>query len=208
MSPFKTRAIQAVRQSMRAGISGQYSYCKGRLPRAFPSLIDQVGTKMLFDRLELWGWAVIGRKPDDLGFDDLFGDCFAPDHASTVPGGMRTINREEKDAKFRLEEEGQWFYLAHVCHPDTRTAGTNTVFTLWVDTDSCGGFVGDDFYGSGYDTDFYVGCIDAIAAMYGVPRWCTVHPDPKHRPFVWFTAMKLAGAPFPEHVEADIHAWR
>jgi len=54
------------------------------------------------------------------------------------------LKRQERNERARMNKQGAWFF---------------TLVVKNEDLDSIGGFVGNDFYGSGYDTDFYRGAL-------------------------------------------------
>lgn len=72
--------------------------------------------------------------------EDLEGDMFDLDHASTVPGGLRTIEAKRKAFRARLERDGVWGY---VLERKTAVCGTCGRGEEWEHVDSCFGFDGE-----------------------------------------------------------------
>jgi len=71
-------------------------------------------------------------------FEDHAGECFCPivnDNLSPAE-----LKRQEKKERARFNRQGCF---------------AMTLYILGNKVDSIGGFVGNDFYGSGYDNDFY-----------------------------------------------------
>jgi len=114
------------------------------------------------DILDRWEAAILAGKVqlrvvvDELAtFDDVAGDTYRVElHADTVPGGERTIRAEEKRERARVDSEGIWGIVGEYQCP---TCGS------WVAADSCWGFIGNDWAGSGYDEDIMAATLDAVA---------------------------------------------
>lgn len=104
----------------------------------------------IFKQLERDGLVEIERTRDnDLSFDDLAGDAFTP--AANPDTKPATLARRASAFRQRIREDGVW------------------IMTLLVEDEeitSCGGFIGDDFYGSGYDDDFFSEAIEMLEKKY------------------------------------------
>lgn len=99
-----------------------------------------------FQQFESDGLAAISKESDDYcNIDDLLGDYFNPDVNSDIdPDALE----EQKQARMgRINYEGVYFHQLTV---------------MGEPEDSICGFVGDDFYGSGYDSDFYSAAYELI----------------------------------------------
>lgn len=75
--------------------------------------------------------------------DDLAGDTFdVAAHASTVPGGERTIRAQEKRFKQRIERDGVWGYILEHKVAVCAHCGQGG---QWEAVDSCFGFDDSDY---------------------------------------------------------------
>lgn len=82
-----------------------------------------------FEQLERDGLAELEKNPDEYySFDDHCGDCYCP------------ITNPDIDPVILANRSGAFYY---------------TLKVLGEELESIGGFVGNDFHGSGYDIDFY-----------------------------------------------------
>jgi len=68
--------------------------------------------------------------------------------------------RIKADIAARIERDGHWMYATEYLDP----------VDGWTVADSCGGFVGEDFEDSGYDTDMREAALKALAAI--DPKLC------------------------------------
>jgi hypothetical protein len=94
-------------------------------------------------------------EPDEgISFDNLEGDCFNPVVNSDIPASK--VAREQKEFRQRVNDEGVWFVVGEY----------RDAFGRWRSADSCGGFVGDDWRDSGYDTDIMEATIRAFLGDY------------------------------------------
>lgn len=77
-------------------------------------------------------------EPDtDVDYEFLAGDTYNVEiNGSTVPGGKRTIEAQEKAFKRSLEMDGVWGYIVEVRCPCCDN---------WEHVDSCWGFTGDPY---------------------------------------------------------------
>lgn len=75
-------------------------------------------------------------EPDDecRSWDELFGDSFDPLHAGDVPGGLRTLKAQEKEARARIERDGVWGFVVETVRADK-----------WEHSGSCWGFDSLDY---------------------------------------------------------------
>jgi len=92
----------------------------------------------------------IVEYPDyGLSFEDLTGDCFCPKANPDIKPEI--LERKSKEYAKKVQREGVWFYDAQIWNGD-----------CWESVDSIGGFVGDDFIGSGHEDDLMESAIDAL----------------------------------------------
>ena len=147
-----------IKTNMRCALRGEFSYMAGRLPTVWENFHREVEEVALFRYFEEAGLVRIESEPDDISTDDLFGDCFDEIHADSVPGGMRTIKAQEREALRRLEAECQWVIVAESLSADSPE---------WEMADTLGGFVGDDFEGSGYEPQVYMSAVLQLAEARG-----------------------------------------
>ncbi len=84
------------------------------------------------------------RMPDyNYDIEDLKGDCFNPETCPEIPG--EEIREQELQFEQRARDEGVWGY--EVQRWNSEIGGG------WEHVDSIWGFIGNDFEGSGHDTD-------------------------------------------------------
>ena len=100
----------------------------------------------IFQQLEKDGIAHILQTRDAyFTFSDHAGDMFDPEVNNDIdPEELKTQRRRELA---RFNRNGVWYH---------------TLMVFGKELDSIGGFVGKDFYGSGYDTDFYATALENI----------------------------------------------
>lgn len=79
----------------------------------------------------------------DYDMDNLKGDCFTPKHNPGIDPAE--LAQQEKDFEQQVYNDGVYGYIVERWNPAT-DAG-------WEHVDSIWGFVGNSFFGSGYDTD-------------------------------------------------------
>lgn len=126
---------------------------------------DRATTQIAFEAAEAAGLVRLRVEPDVFcTLEGLEGDMFTPD----VWPHVSDRTRGEARAAFRdkVNREGVWHVAGEYFDGET-----------WQFADSCGGFVGDDWQGSGYDTDIQRATLDALAAVTRCP--CCNRP---HRP--------------------------
>lgn len=93
-------------------------------------------TKSIFKKLEKEGIVELIRERDyDYSIENLEGDTYKPELHPEIP--EETILKEKKAFQQKVEEEGVWIVIVKVGN--------------WQD--SIGGFVGNEWEGSGYDED-------------------------------------------------------
>ncbi len=102
--------------------------------------------KAIFQQLVSDGVASISKQPDvTLTFADHAGDMFDPDINDNIdPEDLET---ERRRAMARFNRAGAWYH---------------TLTVLDKELDSIGGFVGDDFKDSGYDTEFHAAALAEV----------------------------------------------
>lgn len=95
--------------------------------------------KASFDLFVVDGLATIEKHEDNFyTFTDHAGDCYCPITNGDID--PKELRRQEKNERARFNRQGCFYIVLNV---------------LGNELDSIGGFVGNDFYGSGYDDDFY-----------------------------------------------------
>lgn len=151
-------ARDVLRASIKEALTGKFSYTRGRLPRVWENLQRDEEIGWVFKHFEYKNLVRLVPEPDDLPTDDLFGNCFDECHADTIPGGLRELRAQEKRALDRVNEDGQRFI-----HTDYLRVGyASQDPDGWHQADGIGGFVGDDFYGSGYEPDLYRSALEGL----------------------------------------------
>ena len=99
---------------------------------------DNSELKALFDVFQKDGLASISKESDSFcSMGDLKGDSFEPDLHDIDP---KELKRQERNFEQRVYRNGVHFHQLTVMDNEL---------------DSIGGFVANDFYGSGYDSEFY-----------------------------------------------------
>lgn len=99
----------------------------------------------LFNQLKRDGLVNINKEKDFYHtFEEYKGDSFCPIVNSDIEPSE--LKKQERKERTRFNKGVFYFYLI---------INGNI-------SDSIGGFIGNDFYGSGYDTDFYSTAIDSI----------------------------------------------
>lgn len=89
--------------------------------------------------------------PDELcSMDDLKGDMFSPTVNTDIPRSR--LEREEEEFEQRVKDDGVYGIVGEYKCP---------CCDIWVQADSCWGFVGDDWKESGYDADIMAATMDA-----------------------------------------------
>lgn len=128
-------------------------------------------TRHEYNRLRALGWtasdalrsARIKDRFSDLENDglvklELEPECDFYDDSYLESCGLTPdrLAREREDLRNRIERDGHWILVAYYRADDE---------SEWIAADSCGGFIGDDWKDSGYDTDLRSAAIDAIEAI-------------------------------------------
>lgn len=105
------------------------------------------GIAAMFKQLERDGIAILSAEEDTLcDIVDHLGDTYNPEVNPTIP--KEELARQERNERARFKRQGV-FYM--------------TLTVLGTETDSSiGGFVGKDFYHSGYDIDYYVNALSVV----------------------------------------------
>jgi hypothetical protein len=154
-------ARNLLRDSIQEAVTGTYTYTRGRLPQVWQHFQRTAEIAAVFDSFYKLDLVATDSQPDDLPFDDLYGDGYDESHADTIPGGMRELNAQRKAAERRLEDEGHWVMFA------VFNASNDDGTPDWHTADSIGGFVGEDFWGSGYEDDLRLASLDGLFDHYG-----------------------------------------
>jgi hypothetical protein len=91
--------------------------------------------------------------PDDCAdFDDLCGDTFNPVVNSDIPESR--LERERKEFEDKVNRDGVWGVIGEYFDGE-----------VWHQSDSCFGFVGDDWKRSGYDVDIMAQTLASARAV-------------------------------------------
>ena len=109
---------------------------------------DSIGAnKARFEQLMRDGLAHIKKLPDDmLSFGDTVGDTYDPNTNNDILPSV--LKQQENRARARFNKQGTFYHQLVV---------------LGNEKDCIGGFVGNDFYGSDYDNEFYCQALTIIA---------------------------------------------
>ena len=92
---------------------------------------------------------IVAAADDCQSLDNLFGDTFS---AKCNPEIKLEILERERQAEIdRINRDGVWFMVAEYWNGRE-----------WEHADSMGGFIGNDFTGSGYDTDLKAEAMRAL----------------------------------------------
>lgn len=180
---FRRKAIECMRKALKDRLNTRVSYSPGSLPTAWANCISDTGVRMVFELMEKNHYVRILQEPDDLSFDDLFGDAFDEANARYMAGGMRELEAQKRAAKNRLLEAGQWVHFVEFLNSDGD----------WAIADSIGGFVGDDFDHSGYAEGMMAEALSEFASARGLPPWWVCTHNDRERPFVFITTLLLSG---------------
>jgi hypothetical protein len=114
----------------------------------------------LYEYLEKLGLVDIEKESEEfLSIDDLLGDIFDPVLNSDIKPEI--LEREKRAELDRIDRNGVWGHIAHGRRLIIGTGG-ELLPGEWIETEACWGFVGDDFWGSGYDIDFMDSTVDLV----------------------------------------------
>jgi len=114
------------------------------------SFDDRAAQFAMFEQLKTDGLVDILKERDEcMSPKDLHGDMFCPTTNPDTPEKQLMLERKRHDA--RCYKQG-----IHVM----------TLVVIGDEIDSVGGFIGNDFYNSGYDTDFYRDAIERVKNSY------------------------------------------
>lgn len=95
-------------------------------------VIKQVGNRRLIRTID-----------EDYDLNTLKGDTYNPIYNPDI--SLNKLKNEERLFERRVREEGVWGYEVQQWNPEIGRG--------WQFVEAAWGFVGDDFNGSGYDTD-------------------------------------------------------
>jgi hypothetical protein len=157
-------ARHLMRGSMQEALTGQQTYTRGRLPQVWQHFQRSTEIRWAFDHFHKLGLVRLEREPDDQSFDDLFGDCYVREVNTDI--NPNVLAKQRKGAERRLELEGQWVICAQF-NTGWREPNTQVIWGDEWETDECiGGFVGEDFWGSGYEEDLRLAALDGLFDHY------------------------------------------
>ena len=196
----QTKAREAMRARLKERMNSGNSYGKHSLPMSWHNCMNETALDAVWKMLEAGGYVRLESCPDDLSFDDLYGDCFDESHADTIPGGMRELRAQKKRAIERLDEDGQWYWQALIADLGS---GIPDDGVGWEMVDSIGGFVGDDFEHAGFKPEMLTAGMDAIADQYHTPHWRDCTPDVRQRAQVFVAGLIMGGLDIGEYTLED-----
>ena len=110
-----------------------------------PKWASQLASLWYADRVRLLACA-----DDHFDMEDLKGDCFNPKVNPEIQAN--TLAMQEAEFEMRVARMGVYGLVGEVKADDGQ----------WDHVDSCWGFVGEDYLGSGYDADIARATIEAI----------------------------------------------
>jgi len=134
------------RSSLNAYKKHPERYCANDFFSLAGNWIKSANLYAQFQQLNREGIAKIKKEVDEyMSFDDIKGDCYDPDINSGIK--KSELQRQERNERARFNRNG-----VHLM----------TLKCLGDDIESIGGFIGNDFYGSGYDDDFYSAAMQLV----------------------------------------------
>jgi len=114
---------------------------------------DKVQVNRIIDAIKN-GKISIGRDEDDhCSFDDLAGDCFNPDANPDIDPAK--LKREENAYKAKIRRSGVWGYRS------SYWTGRSWEDSEGLEHSAICGFVGFEFFGSGYELQVMEEALDA-----------------------------------------------
>ena len=120
----------------------------GNTPTERTARINEMArTQALFTLLADHGLATIDKFADDRSASEFASEFYTPSHHPDMHPS--TLSRQRNALEKRIEEEGL-FTMELIVNDESVSA--------------IGGFIGDDFYGSGYDDDFYREAIESLTS--------------------------------------------
>jgi len=181
--------MHGMQKRMKHRLSDQHSYVGDSLPTAYVYMISEMGVRYAFIALQELGLVVLRGEPDDWGsYDDLAGDCYDPEANPDI--NPNVLKKQEEAFRRRIDEEGVYVYSSAYLLPDGTTEQADII----------GGFVGDDFFGSGYESQVMEAALDGVAVVFGVPKYADCTPAITDATEVFLTALQCAGLDVPDEV--------
>ena len=139
-SAVKNDYVKLLKKSYLDYVKNPQNYIKKSLPELFAVWSDNAKIESIFNQFVRDEIASISKfLDDDYSFDDHKGDCYCPITNSDI--NPKILKEQERKERSRFNRLGVF------CH-SLSVLGEN-------DIDTCCGFVGNDFIGSGIDIDFY-----------------------------------------------------
>ncbi len=102
-----------------------------------------------FDAAEYEGLVKVEAVPEFDVYDE--GEMFDPKVNPDI--SPKRLAREQKELHERIERDGVWILVSYF-----RTDPEQE----WIEVDSVGGFIGEDFEDSGYDVDLKSAAVEAL----------------------------------------------
>lgn len=135
--------VSQYKNSYTKWAEGQYSSSEldSQLTLNLPKYVRTGIWYAVFKLLEQDGFLRLDKEADKYStFEDHCGDTFCPKANPDID--KAELKRQKARERARFNRKGCWGHILTYLPTDT-------------ELEACWGFVGDDFYGSGYDTDFY-----------------------------------------------------
>ncbi len=164
-----TDSAAAVRDKIKHNARAMYRETRRDYPtyparHAWQYARDDAYCATVWPMLELWGLVRLDIVPDEVCMlEDLAGDCFNPDVNTDIPPAR--LAEEYRHFCDRVDRDGVWGIVGEWRLPIDAAVDDADA---WQHADSCFGFVGDDWKGSGHDADIMRQAMrDLVDAIFG-----------------------------------------
>lgn len=182
MTTLRQAVMHGMQKQMKRRLSERYSYVESSLPTAYVNMISEMGVHYVFLALQELKLVTLKREPDDwVSYDDLMGDSYDPEANPDIDPNV--LKKQEEAFRQRIDVEGVYVYSSAYLLPDGTTE----------DSDTIGGFVGNDFFGSGYEPQVMLAALDEVARVFGVPEYDACTPSITDAAEVFLTTLQFAG---------------
>lgn len=189
MTTLRQAVMHEMQKQMKHRLSDQRSYSRDSLPTTYVNLISEMGVRYAFVALQELGLVELRGEPDEwVSFDDLAGDGYDPEANPDV--NPNVLKKQEEAFRRRIEGAGVYVYSSEYLLPDGTTEQADII----------GGFVGDDFFGSGYEPQVMEAALDGVAGAFGVPKYADCTPAITDAAEVFLTTLQFAGLEVPDEV--------
>ncbi|MDC8832828.1 hypothetical protein [Alteromonas gilva] len=144
------RADSITNRLLKAFTSNPDRYAFKTEEEALKRYLEMGAQEAMFERIEADGLARITKELDEyFTFADHAGDIYNPECNPDIP--KDELKKQERRERARFNRQGVHYH---------------SLFVMGVQEDSIAGFVGNDFYGSGYESDFYRTAVEKIQESY------------------------------------------